>query len=360
MFKCQDSTITLIKAVTEAVHNISVAFNNIYSKIIYSEVVTADSCNTSHDNDYDCAIVDRIDNVNYVVRPGIPNNFTSVLSRLMHYFQEPYKIHRFCSSSIKLVSGSIDPAINYSNTTLLYDATNCINSNFLQQDLDNPEAYLRLNNSFCFGKPVGIVSHVFAGSDSYVKKNLTELERQLYSGPRIMAMLDCDDNTLTSRLIDTCKEYITIAKGCTVKSIIDAINEKFYQDNLVQCYNYQNSTYTKYTKTEEAEVGNNSGDENTSMLSSLPTIPLHYYIVCGICVVVGGIYINYYLKKTQCSIEKQSVHSQSDANNCDDTELQNPSEGIYAEIIEYEDLKVVSAGSQQDDSTASSFFYNIL
>lgn len=75
---------------------------------------------------------------------------------------------------------------------------------------------------------------------------------------------------------------------------------------------------------------------------------------------VGGIYINYYLKKTQCNIEKQSVHSQSDANNCDDTELQNPSEGIYAEITEYEDLKVVSAGAQQDDSTASSFFYNIL
>ncbi|WP_041621326.1 hypothetical protein [Orientia tsutsugamushi] len=354
MFKCQDSTITLIKAVTEAVHNISVAFNNIYSKIIYSEVVTADSCNTSHDNDYDCAIIDRIDNVNYVVRPGIPNNFTSVLSRLMHYFQEPYKIHRFCSSYIKLVSGSIDPTIDYSNTTLLYDATNCINSNFLQQNLDDPEAYLRLNNSFCFGKPVGIVSHVFAGGYSYVKKNLTELERQLYSGPRIMAMLDCDDNTLTSRLIDTCKEYITIAKGCTVKSIIDAINEKFYQDNLVQCYNYQNSTYTKYTKTEEAEVGNNSGDENTSMLSSLPA-ELYYYIACGIgAIVVGSIYINrYYLKKKQtCNAEKQSVQSQSNVNNYNDTEPQNSSEGIYAEITEYEDLKVVSAGAQQEDSTA--------
>lgn len=354
MFKCQDSTITLIKAVTEAVHNISVAFNNIYSKIIYSEVVTADSCNTSHDNDYDCAIIDRIDNVNYVVRPGIPNNFTSVLSRLMHYFQEPYKIHRFCSSYIKLVSGSIDPTIDYSNTTLLYDATNCINSNFLQQNLDDPEAYLRLNNSFCFGKPVGIVSHVFAGGYSYVKKNLTELERQLYSGPRIMAMLDCDDNTLTSRLIDTCKEYITIAKGCTVKSIIDAINEKFYQDNLVQCYNYQNSTYTKYTKTEEAEVGNNSGDENTSMLSSLPA-ELYYYIACGIgAIVVGSIYINrYYFKKKQtCNAEKQSVQSQSNVNNYNDTEPQNSSEGIYAEITEYEDLKVVSAGAQQEDSTA--------
>ncbi|SPR07777.1 Uncharacterised protein [Orientia tsutsugamushi str. Gilliam] len=352
MFKCQDSTITLIKAVTEAVHNISVAFNNIYSKIVYSEIVAADSCNISHDSNYDCAIIDKIDNVNYVVRPGIPNNFTSVLSRLMHYFQEPYKIHRFCSSSIKLVSGSIDPTIDYSNTTLLYNATNCINSNFLQQNLDDPEAYLRLNNSFCFGKPVGIVSHVFAGGYSYVKKNLTELERQLYSGPRIMAMLDCDDNTLTSRLIDTCKEYITIAKGCTVKSIIDAINEKFYQDNLVQCYNYQNSTYTKYTKTEEAEVGNNSSDENTSMLSSLPA-ELYYYIACGIgAIVVGGIYINRYLKKTQCNAEKQSVQSQSNVNNYNDTEPQNSSEGIYAEITEYEDLTVVSAGAQQDDSTA--------
>lgn len=349
MFKCQDSTITLIKAVTEAVNNISVTFNNIYSKI-----VTADSCNISHNSNYDCAIIDRIDNVNYVVRSGIQNNFTAVLSRLMHYFQEPYKIHRFCSSSIKLVSGSIDPTIDYSNTTLLYDATSCINSNFLQQDLDDPETYLRLNNSFCFGKPVGIVSHVFAGGYSYVTKNLTELEKQLYSGPRIMAILDCDDNTLTSRFIDTCKEYITIAKGCTVKSVIAAIKQ-FNQDNLVQCYDYQNSTYTKYTKTEEAEVVDNSGDENTSMLSSLSAVPLHYYIVaCGICViVVGGICINRYLKKTQCNAKKQSVHSQSDVNNFDNTESQNPSEGIYAEIIEYEDLKVISAGAQQMDSTTA-------
>lgn len=359
MFKCQDSTIALIKAVTGAVHNISVAFNNIYTKIIYSKIVTADSCNISHDSDYDCAIIDRIDNVNYVVRPGIPNNFTSVLSRLMHYFQEPYKIHRFCSSSIKLVSGSIDPTIDYSNTTLLYDATNCINSNFLQQDLDNPEAYLKLNNSFCFGKPVGIVSHVFAGGYSYVKKNLTELEKQLYSGPRIMAMLDCDDNTLTSRFIDTCKEYITIAKGCTVKSVIAAIKQ-FNQDNLVQCYDYQNSTYTKYTKTEEAGVMDNSDDKDASMLSSLPTVPLHYYIICGIGIIVaGGICINRYLKKTQSNVEKQSVQSQSNVNNYDDTGPQNPSEGIYAEIsegiyaeIEYEDLKVVSSGTQQEDSTA--------